>query len=947
MLLLFIYPAQVYATKTILADSHSQSVSALPKAIPNVITIALNKTSYPYHFADDNNIADGLMVDLWQLWAQKQKVKIKFVILPWTDTLAQVASGNIDIHAGLSILKSREEMFIFSHSIFPLYTNVYINRSLKKIESMADLRPYTIGMVSGSAHVLMLGAKHPELKQRVYPSRHSLYESALNNEILVFTGLEKLSTLYPHYKELNRLYPPYKRLRYQQGKYGVAVAKTNPALMQFIEEGFAKISGEEKAKIERKWLGLDKKSNSLSITFSPDFPPFSALSPTLEPQGLLIDMWRLWSKQTGQNIEFNARESSKTLDLVRDQHADVHLGYPENKLIGLRIAKQVYQPTANVYVNNRLKGLSTLEQLKGETIGVLSQVSFREELEHKYSYLNIQYFSTLSSMLRAAEVGDISAMISSIDFMNIKLVEASLQSSFYRLIEPVFTAKLSAYVNENNQRLAEIIADGFEQIPLHELAMLEERWLNDNGSHYYRHLQQKINLSPEENDFIKKRALKNDAIQVGMINSLAPVEFINQQGEFDGINKQVLDLISSRTGITFQYNGFDSWQQVYQALLDGKIDMLAGITPNEERKKNLLFSDSYWQMPWVVLHPQYLGKQTNLKDFYGKRLAIVKGYHLINKLRREHPLITLKLVSNVNEGILAVQQGQADGLIETIAIATESLKQESLVPLMISVVENVKLDTIHFAMRNELTRLKSILNKGLLSISESEKQNIYEKWFTVAIKTGLDKAVVMRVAAQIGVIILIIIVVIILWNRRLYKEIKHRQALEEQMKHMATHDELTGLANRVLLKDRINTAIGFHQRQQLQMAVLFMDLDGFKTINDTYGHDVGDELLVQVAERLQTCVRKSDTVVRFGGDEFVLLLTGINNSAEAAFIAEKVLKLMQTGFELSVGDIMIGCSIGVAMFPGDGDNDTELLKVADTLMYQVKATGKNHYIFNS
>ena len=129
--------------------------------------------------------------------------------------------------------------------------------------------------------------------------------------------------------------------------------------------------------------------------------------------------------------------------------------------------------------------------------------------------------------------------------------------------------------------------------------------------------------------------------------------------------------------------------------------------------------------------------------------------------------------------------------------------------------------------------------------------------------------------------------------------------------------------------------------------MLFIDLDGFKNINDNHGHDIGDELLIEVATRLNGCVRDSDTVVRFGGDEFVLLLTGLHNQDEAAYIAEKVLKLIQQPIDLS-SDITatIGCSIGIAMYPDDGDSDNDLLKVADSLMYKVKASGKNHYVFN-
>ena len=298
-------------------------------------------------------------------------------------------------------------------------------------------------------------------------------------------------------------------------------------------------------------------------------------------------------------------------------------------------------------------------------------------------------------------------------------------------------------------------------------------------------------------------------------------------------------------------------------------------------------------------------------------------------------------------GLMAVQQGKVDGFISNIATASELMKRESLIVLDISIIEELNSDSSHFAIRPDWYELQTIINKTLLTISESEKQQIYDSWFGVNIETGLDKDVVMRISAQIGVIIFIVIIVIIIWNRRLYTEIKTRKLLEEKMKHMATHDELTGLANRVLLKDRINTAISFHKRQELQIAVLFIDLDGFKTINDTHGHDVGDELLVQVAEKLKSCVRQSDTVVRFGGDEFVLLLTGLHNKNEAAYIADKVLKLMQQPFTLSAERVYIGCSIGIAMYPDDGVTDNDLLKIADTLMYRVKANGKNHYVFNS
>jgi diguanylate cyclase (GGDEF)-like protein len=615
-------------------------------------------------------------------------------------------------------------------------------------------------------------------------------------------------------------------------------------------------------------------------------------------------------------------------------------------------AKPIYRSNAQVYVNKTVKSIrgkriQTLEQLNEQgnehVIGLWEHSTFKKQFIAQNPQVKIRFFSSLNTMLQAAEKNEISGVVGLIDLINAKLVQSNLQALFYRVDNPVITLNLSPMVHEENSKLLEIINQGFSELDMKTLIQIEDRWLNGNtGEHYYKNQEQKIILSEDEVTFLTT----HDAINFGVVKDLSPVEFIDEQGEFSGINRDVINLIQDRTGIKFNFVTFDTWRELYQALLSHKVDMLGGITPTPERDKFMQFTQSYWQMPWVMVHPQYYGRKTKLEDFYGKQVAIVKGYYLIASLRKNHPLITFKLVDDRDQALAALQQERIDGFITTMASATQLLKQENIVTLMISMMEGVSLDKSHFAINNQLPLLKGIINKGLLSITEKEKQAIYDNWFTLAIQTGLDKDVVLQVGAQIGIIILLVLGVIIMWNRRLQVEIKHREQLEKIMKHMATHDELTGLANRVLLKDRLNTAIEFHQRQSLQMAVLFIDLDGFKNINDTYGHDVGDELLQQVALRLQGCVRSSDTVVRFGGDEFVLLLTGLHSPSEAAYVAEKVLRLMQQEFELSKTKAFIGCSIGIAMYPDDGDNDTDLLKIADTLMYKVKAAGKNHYIFN-
>jgi diguanylate cyclase (GGDEF)-like protein len=527
--------------------------------------------------------------------------------------------------------------------------------------------------------------------------------------------------------------------------------------------------------------------------------------------------------------------------------------------------------------------------------------------------------------------------------MNLALIKNNLQSAFYLLDLPRLTNQLSSRIdNKNNHQLIKTINEGFAHIELEKLVNLEERWLSDDKS-YYRSLLEQVTLNKEEKDFIAKN---NDFI-VGVFNALDPVSFYNEQGEFDGIDRDILKLVSKRTGLNFSYRGFDTFQALYESMLAGEIDMLASITATKSRKNELLFTKAYWQTPWVILHPQHLGKKSTLASFYGQQLAIVKGYYLATFLREHHPQIILKTVNDRQEGLIALRQGQVEGLVETFSSASQLLKQESLVSLAISVIEGIPTDRSHFGIQKRTPLLASILDKGIASISVQEKNDIHDKWFSVDINTGLDKGLVMRITLQVSILIVIVLGIILMWNRRLKMEVTQRKLLEEKMKYMATHDDLTGLSNRFLLKDRINTAIEFHQRQSMLMAVLFLDLDGFKSVNDSHGHDIGDELLILVAKRLQSCVRTSDTVARFGGDEFVLLLTGLHHSDEAIFVADKVLQLLRSPFDLSSAKVQIGCSIGIAMYPNDGTHDTELLKEADTLMYQVKASGKNHYLMST
>ncbi len=175
------------------------------------------------------------------------------------------------------------------------------------------------------------------------------------------------------------------------------------------------------------------------------------------------------------------------------------------------------------------------------------------------------------------------------------------------------------------------------------------------------------------------------------------------------------------------------------------------------------------------------------------------------------------------------------------------------------------------------------------------------------------------------------------------RDVTDRKVIQQRIQHLAYHDSLTGLPNRGLLQDRLAHSIARAERGGRKVAVLFLDLDNFKNINDTFGHDVGDDLLRLVAKRLGECVRAGDTIARQGGDEFIVLLESLEDGRDASVVAQKILNSLRAAFPLGGAEQHVSGSLGIAVYPDDGHDAQTLMKNADTAMFHGKGIGKNTY----
>jgi diguanylate cyclase (GGDEF)-like protein/PAS domain S-box-containing protein len=202
---------------------------------------------------------------------------------------------------------------------------------------------------------------------------------------------------------------------------------------------------------------------------------------------------------------------------------------------------------------------------------------------------------------------------------------------------------------------------------------------------------------------------------------------------------------------------------------------------------------------------------------------------------------------------------------------------------------------------------------------------VYPKWASISAIRDANQAVLFYVAS--------------------FSDISERKANEARIDYLAHHDPLTGLINRYNLENRLDQALLSAHRDGLRVAVMFIDMDRFKTINDTLGHHIGDLLLIEVARRLRDSVRESDIVARLGGDEFIVVLTRMTDAMDAAPIADKILRSLAHPYSVEGKELHSSPSIGIAIYPGDGGDGPTLMKNADTAMYRAKEAGRNNYQF--
>ena len=430
-----------------------------------------------------------------------------------------------------------------------------------------------------------------------------------------------------------------------------------------------------------------------------------------------------------------------------------------------------------------------------------------------------------------------------------------------------------------------------------------------------------------------------------------PFSFVDSQGQHRGLSADVLDLVQAHTGLKFQAVAASDRGNNIDRLKRREVDLLTSLRPTTEREQSISFTSAYVSSPAVVLRRRGDHRTGDLAKMQGERLAVDRSSAAETFVRDTYPDVTLVQVDVAAQGLRDLVFGDVDACAVNLATASYVIERDRLGGLRVA-GETGYFSTLTLGYRKDWPMLGRVLEKGLAQISEAERAQMIARWIPLTDIAWWQRPEVQRVLGTASIGTGLLMGGLLLWNRALrravaqrtdalQKELAERQRLETRLRTLAEHDPLTGLMNRAALTEALRRSLALAARQKWSVAVVFIDLDKFKAVNDSLGHAAGDELLRQIASRLQGCLRESDLLGRLGGDEFIVVAEALHDGPRNAIeLTDKLLMQMKRPFLLGDQSIAMSFSAGIAIFPGDGETPESLIANADAAMYQAKEQGR-------
>jgi diguanylate cyclase (GGDEF)-like protein len=679
----------------------------------------------------------------------------------------------------------------------------------------------------------------------------------------------------------------------------------------------------------------------LNIIVHNDHHPLWFTLPNGQPAGLYIDLWNLWSVTTGTPINFITKELKEGLLQVKSHNA-VHSGLfkNEDRQRWADFSVPIHSVKSSIVYYKKGDNKRNLKQFDGMKIAVPLSSYHEQYILDNYPNITVVPYQSESS-IHALMNNDIQAIFNESPALYSLLAKMGLAGVLESNTVEGVTNLVHAAVAKGQPLLLKEINRGFESIPIETLVAIEKKWLPNTTSFFNSNSSLDV-LTQSERNWLQAHS----SFTLGIDQNSYPFEFVNKNNRHSGVSADYIDFISQKLKINLNVVEDMTWGESFEQLKADEIDVMSDVVRTAKREKSMLFTKPYFKFSSVMVTKKGEFYAESMNSFDGKKVGIVSGYVFAELLAKDYQNIVIVDVSSAEEGLQLVNDGELDAYMDSLSVINHFMDKNNYFDLIIASFTPYKVE-ISMAVRLGLEPLIPILNKALDSMDAKTKSKIANNWLAVHIQEGTQLKTILKWSIPILTFFFIIIFIFMGINRKLTNEIKQRELLEKQLNHLANHDSLTDLPTRRLFEDRFEMAINGAIRSKQMAALLFIDLDGFKQLNDSSGHDAGDFTLKSISKRLSSVIRREDTVSRFGGDEFVVIMTDVKAKEDVVTLARKIISQVNLPIKYHDTELVVGASIGISIYPENGESCMLLLKHADNALYNVKRTGKNNFMFYS
>ncbi len=957
LLAIFFITSLISSTQTINNDlKFTEQEKQFIKANP-VIEVGGEMDWPPFDFVEDSQYM-GVANDYLKLLEKHTGLKFNVTTgYSWNELLQMFNEDKFDMLPMLYKTPQREKRSLFTKKYLTVRHYIFTQNSNKNINNFISLNGLILAIPKGYAQIDLLTQLHPEIKILEVDSPLDAIDAVLtqkadalfeNTALISYLLKQNHITAFATDIGINELY--------------MAISKTKPILHSIIQKGLNSISSDEKNKIIQNWMAIEDIKPVLKLT--KEEKDFIINHPVIrvsnekewapydyyemgEAKGYAVSYIKMLCDMLGIKIEFITDDWIHLLEKFKNKEVDiVHSFYKSDERVNnYNFTKSYIKNDLAIVTQNLNYDTNSIESLYDKKVALIKGWSTTKYIKKNYPRIDIYEVNNSKELLEAVAFGKADAGIDdylSINYyMNVKLL-TNLHITGKVILKDADTS-IYMGVRKDWPILHQMLDKAMKHITNESLFELNEKWLRQHRQNEKNTIQ----LSTEEKIYLQQKK----RIFFCTDNNLAPWSSIIN-GHNIGISADYAALLSRILKIPVEIKITKNYEEALKTAQDRGCDILLASVDAPDMRAFMDITSPYGYNSLVVATDIDKPFLNDFKELNGKRIGIVKSKSYNKSLEQKYPYIKFIEVNTLDEGLKAVADGKLFGQVGVLIGTTFAIKKDYPNTLKISGKSDEQL-AFSIATRKDEIHLKSIFEKAINSIDENERQRILNKWLTVQYEKTVDYSLVWKIFAFFTVIIFFIIYRNFHLNQ-LKKEIEAKNKelesinkdLEEEKKrvnYIAFHDHLTGLPNRRDLQEILTHAISLASRNHLKLYVLFIDLDRFKIVNDTLGHHIGDEMLKIVAKRIKSALRKSDTLARVGGDEFIVLLENDTNEHNVALVVEKILSIVKEPIEINEYKLITTASIGIALYPDDGSDSDTIIKNADSAMYLAKDKGKNNF----